>query len=86
MKALEADADGCSRCDRIAVFPERPLLLVKVLGGDYLCARCFKKAGAPPPAPVQMSEAALFNQEQETRRRSQKRGGADKYRVAAGKT
>ncbi len=67
--------DGCSRCG------EKRFLFVTVRG-EQLCSRCWKNAGEPRADPL----GKAHELEVRTREGMAARGGADAYRVRAGKT
>jgi uncharacterized Zn finger protein (UPF0148 family) len=64
----------CERCGAAR-------LLFMHVGSRYLCPVCWRREGSPAPTPAPPS----FAQEQQARERMIERGGADRYRVIAGK-
>ena len=73
-----ADLFACDGC-------HKAFLLFVSFGGMLLCADCWRAKGSPwPKRPATASEIALA--EQRNRERMKERGGADKYRVLAGKS
>jgi hypothetical protein len=79
MTAATREIVGCHRCGRAEC------LVATIDSGEKLCVRCWTAAGRPWPRKMG-SDVEIANQEQEVRRVMDRRGGADKYRVHAGKT
>jgi hypothetical protein len=70
------------RCSRCPLEVSDPSQLLE-LGAEWLCSGCFlADHHIAPPA----SAAAVHARETATREAMMKRGGADAYRVRAGKT
>lgn len=67
---------GCTRC-------AAAVLLLAPVDGHRLCARCWHHAGEPF---LDCVCGAAHEVETRTRETMLKRGGADRYRVLAGKT
>ena len=81
-----AGTDCCQRCGRCTNDPERPVLLLAIRD-ERLCSACWKRLGRPWPVDgPRLSEKELFEREQAIRRGQLEEGGAQAYRVRAGKT
>lgn len=71
---------GCDRC------PESgENKLYGLIDGVWFCSACWKKAGRPFPK-TKADVSTLHESEIATRAKMSSRGGADRYRVRAGKS
>lgn len=68
---------ACDRCHEARHF-------FVTFGGRSLCSECWQAIGAPWPR-RQATDIEIAQAEQRNQARMKERGGADKYRVLAGK-
>lgn len=75
------DCHGCDRCGDL----DEGHLYVRLARAYWLCARCYVRAGRPSSRHDDQDAAAVHAAELAAHERMAARGGADAYRVRAGK-
>jgi hypothetical protein len=76
--------DACTECGRGTFYERRPLLLARIDVARFVCASCWHALGEPWPR-YKPAPAAQALHEDAVHRQQAKQGGAERYRVTAGK-